>query len=107
MNHAPQALRPPLYVGVTGHRNINTADRRLRQLVLGQLVWVRSSYPHGPMVILSALAEGADRLIARLAMDRLGARLVAPLPLPPHADAGSRERARERGRRLATSRFTG
>ena len=34
-----------------------------------------------PMVVLSALAEGADQLVARVA-ERRGLRVIAPLPLP-------------------------
>ena len=33
------------------------------------------------MIVLSALAEGADRLVARVALAQ-GVKLVAPLPLP-------------------------
>src|SRR5262249_56005815 len=34
-----------------------------------------------PIVVLSALAEGADRLVARVALAH-GAYLIAPLPMP-------------------------
>src|SRR5262249_24623274 len=34
-----------------------------------------------PLIVLSSLAEGADRLVARVALAH-GARLVAPLPMP-------------------------
>src|SRR5262249_58490484 len=34
-----------------------------------------------PIIVLSSLAEGADRLIARVAMAH-GAKLIAPLPMP-------------------------
>lgn len=34
-----------------------------------------------PMIVLSALAEGADQLVAQVAIDR-GMRVIAPLPLP-------------------------
>src|SRR5437016_2401877 len=35
-----------------------------------------------PIIGLSSLAEGADRLVARVAL-AYGAKLIAPLPMPP------------------------
>ena len=37
---------------------------------------------HSPFVVLSSLAEGADRLVARVAMEELSAELIAVLPMP-------------------------
>jgi hypothetical protein len=34
-----------------------------------------------PLVVLSALAEGADRLVAQRVLTRANARLIVPLPL--------------------------
>ena len=46
---------------------------------------MRHDYLHGnaetPIIVLSSLAEGADRLVARVALAH-GARLVAPMPMP-------------------------
>jgi hypothetical protein len=70
-------------VGVTGHRHLRPADRpALEARVREFLADLLRRYPHTPLVVLSALAEGADRLAARVALD-LGVRLVVPLPLPP------------------------
>lgn len=77
-----QDAAAPLVIGVTGHRNIEMADPRLRQIVLDELAWLRAGFPGRPLVILSPLAEGADRLVARLAMERFEAKLVVPLPMP-------------------------
>ena len=44
------------------------------------LLDIQRSYPSSSAVLLSALAEGADRLAARVALD-LGIKLVVPLPL--------------------------
>ena len=42
---------------------------------------LQKRYPASPLVMLSSLAEGADRLTARIAF-RSNMRLVAVLPLP-------------------------
>ena len=55
---------------------------RLRAAVDRTLDHIRGLYPAATFSVMSSLAEGADRLIARAAMNRLGARLYVPLPLP-------------------------
>src|SRR5262249_21776793 len=42
---------------------------------------VRAQHPHTPLVLLSPLAEGADRLVARIALEH-EAILIVPMPLP-------------------------
>jgi len=76
--------RVPLVVGITGHRDIRADDREeLQRRVRGILLKFRQDYPATPLILLSPLAEGADRLAARAALDEeVGARLVVPLPLP-------------------------
>lgn len=70
----------PIVVGVTGHRQIDAAHIAPLELAvarfLGELVRL---YPSSPLVLLSPLAEGADRLVARVAL-AAGAHLVVPLP---------------------------
>jgi len=71
----------PLIVGVTGHRDLRTEDLpSLAASVRRLFETLRTKYPHTDLVILSPLAEGADRLAATVALD-LGLRLVAALPL--------------------------
>ncbi len=53
-------------------------------MVAAELLALRDRFPHTPFVILSPLAEGADRLVARLAIEHLHAKLIVPLPM----DAG-------------------
>jgi len=77
--------RLPLVIGVTGHRDLRDQDLpRLEQEVASVLRRLRQDYldgdPKAPIVVLSALAEGADRLVARVALAQ-GARLIAPLPM--------------------------
>ncbi|MEE4299859.1 MAG: RyR domain-containing protein, partial [Pseudomonadales bacterium] len=76
--------RPCVFVGVTGHRpdrlrgeidTIRAAIRRTFEAIL-------ALYPAHRLVVLSPLAEGADRLAARIALDHFDAELQVPLPLP-------------------------
>lgn len=72
----------PLIIAVTGHRDLRAEDvSTLEGLVRTIVAGVAARYPHSPLVVLSPLAEGADRLVARVAVS-LGARLIVPLPLP-------------------------
>jgi hypothetical protein len=78
--------RLPLVIGVTGHRDLREEDvARLEAEVAGIIARLRREYleddAETPIIVLSALAEGADRLVARVALAQ-GARLIAPLPLP-------------------------
>ena len=82
----PLPDRLPLVIGVTGHRDLRDQDvPRLEQEVAAIISGLRRDYlggdPETPIIVLSALAEGADRLVARVAL-REGARLIAPLPMP-------------------------
>jgi hypothetical protein len=83
----PLPARLPLVIGVTGHRDLRDQDvPELERQVAAIIARLRRDYLGGdrstPIVVLSALAEGADRLVARVALAE-GARLIAPLPLPP------------------------
>ncbi|MDQ6929114.1 MAG: DUF4231 domain-containing protein [Candidatus Eremiobacteraeota bacterium] len=71
----------PLVLGVTGHRDLREGDRaRLFEVVAQILAGYRKRLPHTPIVLLSPLADGADRLVARAAL-HAGAKLVAALPM--------------------------
>ena len=66
--HEPSGLIP-LVIGVTGHRNpapdaVAEAERQVERL-LRQLDAVA---PNSPMILLSALAKGGDRIAARVAL---------------------------------------
>jgi hypothetical protein len=74
---APGALR----IGVTGHRILAERER----LVVGietALGRIEARFPGRVLVVVSALAEGADRLVAEAVLGRPGSRLVAVLPMP-------------------------
>lgn len=80
---AATALGPlPLVIGVTGHRDLREEDRQgLEDRVRSLFAELRARYPHTPLILLSSLAEGADRLAARVALERQ-VRLIVPLPMP-------------------------
>src|SRR3954451_24587248 len=86
----------PLIVGVTGHRDprpeqCDALTARVREV----LTDLRRRCPSTRIVVLSGLAEGADHLVARVALE-LQLELVAVLPMPRTAyeddfpDAASR-----------------
>lgn len=72
----------PIVVGITGHRNINAEDaptlRRSIESIFDELL----EFAAGPIRLVSPLAEGADQLVAELALAR-GFECVAPLPMEP------------------------
>ena len=79
-----QAGLVPLVVGVVGHRDLHADDvERLAEHLALFFQAMADRYPDTPLVILSPLAEGADRLVARVALAALGERctLIAPLPM--------------------------
>ena len=71
----PLPDRLPLVIGVTGHRDLRDQDvPRLEQEVAAIISGLRRDYlgddQETPIIVLSALAEGADRLVARVALAR-------------------------------------
>lgn len=72
----------PLVIGVTGHRNLEQSDlAALRDKVRCIFAEIGRDFPQTPLLLLSALAEGADRLVAEVAQEQ-GIPVVAPLPMP-------------------------
>ncbi len=72
----------PIIFGVTGHRDLQPEDlpyleQRVREIFLA----IQSKYKNSPIALLSPLAEGADRLVAKVALE-IGANLIVPLPMP-------------------------
>lgn len=65
-------------VGVTGHRFLAEVEK-LQTAVEAALDRLEAFFPEGELVIVSPLAEGADRMVAQAALER-GAKLFAPLP---------------------------
>lgn len=75
----------PIVIAVTGHRTIpSDILPQLEQAVAELIRTLRQQYPSTPLRFLSGLAEGADRLAAKVALEH-AAQLVAVLPLVPAA----------------------
>ncbi len=73
----------PIVIGVTGHRDLRPEDCALYRARARELFAdLRRRYPGTPLRVISALAEGADRLIAEEALDA-GHEVVVPLPFDP------------------------
>jgi hypothetical protein len=66
-------------VGVTGHRALYDIEAITLEIDAALMI-LRENYP-APFFVYSALAEGADCLVARRVADLLGASLMAILPL--------------------------
>jgi hypothetical protein len=90
MNNNPQQLTEQaipcrLVIGVTGHRSLE-GESRLSEEIGKVIEAIRKMLPpmkHTPLVltVLSPLAEGADRLVAREVSKQPGARLEVVLPM--------------------------
>jgi hypothetical protein len=72
----------PLTIGITGHRDLRTEDEDiLRKSVRKIFQLLQKRYPHSPLQLLSPLADGADRLVAEVALAE-NVQLIVPLPIP-------------------------
>jgi len=72
----------PLIVAVTGHRDLVAEEvPAIRERVSTFLTDLRDEYPDRGVTVMSALAEGADQLVATEAL-RLGIPFIVPLPMP-------------------------
>ena len=79
----PFALR----IGVTGHRTLADPDaltQAVRAAIRGLIERYLGPEADPALLVVSALAEGADRLVAREVLAGPGAKLEAVLPLPVH-----------------------
>jgi len=79
---AKRSYAVPLVVAVTGHRDLVPAEfPALRQRVRDFLGSLRAANPDRPIVVMTPLAEGADRLVAEEAVTLL-LPLSVCLPMP-------------------------
>ena len=67
-------------IGVSGHR-VLAEQRKLEAGLDAVASRIAAAFPGEPWTVISALAEGADRLVAHRLLARSGTRLVAVLPL--------------------------
>jgi len=79
----------PIIVGVSGHRDIMDNQREILTKLLVDYInnEIIKKYPNTPIILMSPLAEGADRLFAKLinllrVESRTKIDLVVPLPMP-------------------------
>lgn len=79
-----EQILAPLVIGITGHRDIRDEDRQVLKDKIRQIFHdLGSQYSSTPLILLSALAEGADRLAAEVALaPGVGVSLIAALPMP-------------------------
>ncbi|MGE0621188.1 MAG: hypothetical protein AB7I04_24685 [Pseudomonadales bacterium] len=74
--------RVPLVVGVTGHRDLLPAEEDLiRDRVRAFFLMLMGEFPDLPLLVMTPLAEGADRIAADVAHE-LGIPTVVLLPMP-------------------------
>ncbi len=72
----------PYVISVTGHRDVREQDvETLRTRVFEVLRLLKKRMPHTPIIMLNALAEGADQLCAQCAVEEK-ITLVGVLPMP-------------------------
>ena len=58
-------VKTPVVIGVTGHRDLRGQDKeKLRAAVRGELEALHSKCPHSPLLLLTGLAEGAEKITA-------------------------------------------
>jgi hypothetical protein len=82
MNEGPIPAEIPLLIGVTGHRDLRPDELpAIEKAARGLLKYVAATSQYSSQHLVSPLAEGADQLVARVALDE-GWSLVALLPLP-------------------------
>jgi len=71
---------PGVIVGVTGHRFLIELNK-IGDGIVKALERIEQSFPGKPLTVMSALAEGADRLVAKPVLARSTGGLTAVLPL--------------------------
>ncbi len=77
-----QQHKIPITLGVTGHQDLREAEQeRLCQSVRQIFQFLRQHNPHTPLQLFSALAEGAERLVAKVALEQQ-IELIVPLAIP-------------------------
>ncbi|TNF88252.1 MAG: hypothetical protein EP301_05315 [Gammaproteobacteria bacterium] len=74
----------PLVIGVTGHRDLLYEEQEgIKLRVRGFFEQMRERFPDLPLMVMTPLAEGADRIAAEVAHE-LGIPIMVLLPMPRH-----------------------
>lgn len=72
----------PITLGITGHRDLKDIEN-INTLLVQEVSYLQSLYPNSELIILSALAEGADRMLADIAKQK---KLPLHVILPFHKE---------------------
>jgi hypothetical protein len=104
----PPTHRSPLVVGVSGHRDVDRrCIDRARREVTAFLDELAAIVPNTPVRVMVGMAEGADLLVARAAVERnLGVDALLPMPVEDYASDFSPEALLELRALLADPRVT-
>ncbi len=71
----------PFVIGVTGHRDLRPEDVESLKTAVSKIIdGLHEQMPNTPLVVLSALADGADRLVASVALEKK-LKVIVPLPM--------------------------
>ena len=80
----PHHARVPLVIGVTGHRDLCPEEvEPIKERIRLFFEEMQAAFPHLPLMIMTPLAEGADRIAAEVAHE-LDIPTVVLLPMPEH-----------------------
>jgi hypothetical protein len=77
----PDRISNEVIIGVTGHRTVANPDPIIAS-VDKTLQAIKTAFEVEHIALLSPLAEGADRIVAKRALAIDGTKLIAVLPLP-------------------------
>ena len=84
LSNATTDPKVPIVVGVTGHRDILPAEQdQIKDRIRDFFDQLRASFPDLPLMVMTPLAEGADRIAAEVAHE-LEIPTVVLLPMPEH-----------------------
>jgi hypothetical protein len=88
----------PIVLGFVGHRDPKPGDLATLRHRLAEIFYqFRSAYRYTPLVLLSSLAEGADQIAARVALENdVFVRVPLPFPLDAYRQSTSFRSARGR-----------
>ena len=76
-------LKIPLIIGVTGHRDIPTTDiTEVEEKVRVIFNYITNKYKETPIVLLTPLADGADRIVAKIALKEFATKITVSVPMP-------------------------
>jgi len=76
-------LMTPLVIGITGHRDIHKGDKeKLKESIRKIFQYLKEKYPITPFILLSPLADGADRIVAEVALNEFKDKITVSVPQP-------------------------